>query len=73
MIFSKEKRCSKCGVAFECGGLLGCWCRDLKLDRAQLDLLKQRYVDCLCPDCLGQFATAGPAGESKTSPANSGK
>jgi hypothetical protein len=58
MIFAKEKRCSKCGVAFECGGMLGCWCRDLKLDRAQLDLLKQRYVDCLCPHCLGQFATA---------------
>jgi Cysteine-rich CWC len=61
MIFAKEKRCSKCGVAFECGGMLGCWCRDLKLDRAQLDLLKQRYVDCLCPRCLGQFATAAPA------------
>ena len=61
MIFSKEKRCSKCGVAFECGGLLGCWCRDLKLDRDQLDLLKKRYVDCLCPQCLGQFATAAPA------------
>ena len=61
MIFSKEKRCSKCGVAFECGGLLGCWCRDVKLDRAQLDLLKKRYVDCLCPQCLGQLATAAPA------------
>ena len=73
MIFSKEKRCSKCGVAFDCGGLLGCWCRDLKLDRAQLDVLKQRYVDCLCPDCLGQFATVAPAGSSNAKPANSGK
>jgi len=37
--------------------LFGCWCRDVKLDRAQLDVLKQRYVDCLCPRCLAEFAT----------------
>jgi len=60
MILSKEKRCSKCGVAFECGGLFGCWCRDVKLDRAQLDVLKQRYVDCLCPRCLAEFSTPVP-------------
>ena len=69
MILSKEKRCSKCGVAFECGGLLGCWCRDIKLDRAQLDVLKQRYVDCLCPQCLRQFA----APEFANTTLNSGK
>jgi len=56
-MFEKQKRCSKCGLAFECGGLFGCWCRDVKLDRATLDALKERYDDCLCPDCLKQFDT----------------
>jgi hypothetical protein len=55
-MFSKQKRCSKCGAEFECGGLLGCWCRDVKLDRVTLAALKERYDDCLCPDCLRQLA-----------------
>jgi hypothetical protein len=66
MILSKEKRCSKCGVAFDCGGLLGCWCRDVKLDRAQLDVLKERYADCLCPQCLNEFARPAPADTTST-------
>ena len=60
MIFAKEKRCSKCGLGFDCGGLFGCWCRDVKLDQATLATLKQLYVDCLCPACLKQFATIDP-------------
>jgi len=56
-MFSKQKRCSKCGGEFECGGLFGCWCRDVKLDSATLAALKERYDDCLCPDCLKQIAT----------------
>jgi hypothetical protein len=44
-------------VAFDCGGLLGCWCRDVKLDAATLAAMKQRYTDCLCPDCLKKFAS----------------
>jgi len=59
-MFEKEKRCPKCGVAFECGGLFGCWCRDVKLDKAALATLKERYVDCLCPDCLKQLAAVAP-------------
>ena len=56
-MFEKQKRCSKCGLAFECGGLFGCWCRDVKLDSATLAALKERYDDCLCPGCLKQLAT----------------
>jgi hypothetical protein len=56
MIFSKEKRCSKCGLAFDCGGLFGCWCRDVKLTESQLAGLRQRYADCLCPTCLAAIA-----------------
>ena len=60
MIFAKEKRCSKCGVAFDCGGLFGCWCRDVKLSEAQLASLRGRYVDCLCPNCLKTVAAEIP-------------
>ena len=49
---AKEKRCSKCGTAFDCGGLFGCWCRDVKLDEKTLADLRGSYADCLCPNCL---------------------
>ena len=63
-MFEKEKRCQKCGVAFDCGGLFGCWCRDVKLDKTALATLKERYVDCLCPNCLKQFETMAPSTKS---------
>jgi hypothetical protein len=66
-LLSKEKRCSKCGVAFDCGGLFGCWCRDVKLGPTQLAELKQQFVDCLCPACLkGIAATAEVPARSVT-------
>jgi hypothetical protein len=55
-MFEKQKRCSKCGLTFECGGLFGCWCRQVKLDQAALAALKQQYDDCLCPSCLRQIS-----------------
>ena len=56
-MFEKEKRCSKCGAAFDCGGLLGCWCRDVTLDAQTLAALKEKYADCLCPSCLKAMAS----------------
>jgi hypothetical protein len=64
MMFEKEKRCAKCGKTFACGGLLGCWCRDVRLDAATLARLKERYADCLCPDCLTAMA-ASPVEERR--------
>jgi hypothetical protein len=55
-LLAREKRCSKCGAAFDCGGLFGCWCRDVKLDEATLADLRQQYADCLCPNCLKALA-----------------
>jgi hypothetical protein len=62
-MFEKEKRCSKCGAAFDCGGLLGCWCRDVKLDEAALAELKASYADCLCPACLKTVAARAAVDE----------
>jgi hypothetical protein len=65
-MFEKEKHCSKCGQTFDCGGLFGCWCRDVKLDRAALAALKQAYADCLCPACLKAVAMAASPASSRS-------
>ena len=56
-ILEKEKLCSKCGESFGCGGLLGCWCREVKLDEQTLANLRASYADCLCPNCLKTLQT----------------
>jgi hypothetical protein len=55
-MFASVKRCSKCGLPFDCGGLLGCWCRDIRLDPAALSALRQQFGDCLCRACLETYA-----------------
>jgi hypothetical protein len=65
-MFSKEKRCSKCGERFDCGGLFGCWCRDVELDRATLANLRGKYADCLCPACLTALSRS-PGDQSEAS------
>jgi hypothetical protein len=69
-IFEKEKRCSKCGAAFGCGGLPGCWCRDVTLDAAALAALRQAYADCLCPSCLKAVAAASNAASAAVTDAS---
>jgi hypothetical protein len=51
-VFAREKRCQQCGQAFDCGGLLGCWCWRVKLDAPARAALREQYSDCLCPACL---------------------
>ncbi len=65
-IFAKEKRCSKCGEPFRCGGLVGCWCRDVELDKGTLAALKEQYDDCLCPDCLRALAVVSDASVTRS-------
>jgi len=60
-LVAKEKRCAKCGQPFDCGGLLGCWCRDVELDETTLANLRQSYPDCLCPTCLKALQIPVPA------------
>jgi hypothetical protein len=53
-MFAREKRCQRCGQAFDCGGLLGCWCWRVKLDAPTRAALREQYTDCLCPACLAR-------------------
>jgi hypothetical protein len=55
-MFAKEKRCPKCGSSFDCGGLFGCWCWRVKLDKTARTTLRDNYTDCLCPACLAETA-----------------
>jgi len=55
-LLAKEKRCEKCGATFDCGGLFGCWCRDVAIDLKTLAELRDKYADCLCPSCLHALA-----------------
>ncbi|HEV2120451.1 MAG TPA: cysteine-rich CWC family protein [Candidatus Bathyarchaeia archaeon] len=50
-LLSETKQCELCGSSFACKGLLGCWCRSMKLSREQLTELSGRASDCICPDC----------------------
>jgi hypothetical protein len=68
-IFEKEKRCSKCGLAFTCGGLLGCWCKSVKLDQAILLEIK-KYSDCLCPSCLMDMALKHDPDDQSVTPSD---
>ena len=47
-------RCPRCGVAFHCGAAdpAPCACTTVRLDDQTRALLRERYVGCLCLDCL---------------------
>ncbi|WP_393972066.1 cysteine-rich CWC family protein [Oxyplasma meridianum] len=51
-IMMKTKTCQLCGSKFSCGGLLGCWCDQLKIDRKQRELISLVASDCVCQECL---------------------
>lgn len=50
------KNCSKCGKSFECAHHNDCWCSEYVIPTDILRFLKKTYEDCLCPDCLAQYA-----------------
>lgn len=61
------KQCSKCGASFDCcNETRGCWCESLKLSSETLYILRQKYENCLCPECLSGFEK-GQNGSVKTS------
>ena len=51
-----EKKCSRCGNAFLCKQAPGCWCANVRLERAMLPEIGARFADCLCEACLRKLA-----------------
>ncbi|MEQ1683381.1 MAG: cysteine-rich CWC family protein [Burkholderiaceae bacterium] len=56
--------CPRCGGAFHCGvnDSGACACGTVKLDEATLRGLRERFIGCLCLDCLRQLQADNKAG-----------
>ncbi len=55
----KPLRCDACGNDFICGaGLTGCWCMEIKLDAPTRAKMREQFRDCLCRNCLENYADA---------------
>jgi hypothetical protein len=52
------KKCPKCGSRFSCEGDQDCWCEKVHIHKVQMIEIMERYSDCLCPDCLKQYAAS---------------
>jgi hypothetical protein len=52
-----NKVCAKCGASFTCSHSADCWCMSYIIPPEKLKELKEKYSDCLCPDCLKEYST----------------
>ena len=55
-----KKICPKCGKEFECKHDKTCFCTRYSLSKEALRELKEKYDNCLCEDCLRQYAVKQP-------------
>ena len=51
-----KKYCVECQMEFTCLAYEGkCWCENLKIEPETLEELRNKYTQCLCPDCLDKY------------------
>ncbi|TKG94513.1 hypothetical protein EYV94_11220 [Puteibacter caeruleilacunae] len=57
------KTCPKCGAAFKCynKGKKSCWCENYSLSSETLQLLRSKWDNCLCEECLKDFSEKNSA------------
>ena len=50
----EEKYCPRCDAAFECkpGNIGLCQCFGIAFNEEERQLLKEKFTDCLCINCL---------------------
>ena len=54
---NRDMQCQLCGNEFMCRmGKDGCWCEALRLTVEALDQLRKSSNDCVCANCLLEFA-----------------
>lgn len=51
------KVCPECGKEFECKHDATCFCMKYKLSDKALRILKEKYSNCVCEDCLKNYAS----------------
>ncbi|MBX8632812.1 MAG: cysteine-rich CWC family protein [Thermoplasmata archaeon YP2-bin.285] len=49
---TRNKRCELCGNEFVCGGLSGCWCRNISISAERRQILSSIAEDCVCRNCI---------------------
>jgi len=63
----RNKTCGACGRPFACCAG-ACWCDDVTLSPDTRADLRERYVDCLCAECLQSHASASRVEERQSEP-----
>jgi hypothetical protein len=53
---SHKKTCPKCGKEFTCFIKDNCWCAKVELSDKQRNMLREKYVGCLCQSCLVEIS-----------------
>ena len=53
---SKQKKCPSCGKVFTCSGESDCWCESVQIHKREFLILNEKYTDCICKDCLNEYA-----------------
>ncbi|MBR1774481.1 MAG: cysteine-rich CWC family protein [Bacteroidales bacterium] len=51
-----KKVCPQCGKEFECKHNADCFCMQYTISKEALAILKEKYSNCICEDCLKQYA-----------------
>src|SRR5262249_55604692 len=55
----RSMTCESCGQPFACEVALGgCWCSEIRLSEATRSMLREKFADCLCRDCLTKYKAA---------------
>lgn len=66
------KQCSKCNVMFGCAApVRGCWCEQYSVSDENLAEMRGAYKDCLCPQCLADYAENTPDNNTRHTIENS--
>lgn len=51
----ETKVCPECGAKFECSHNASCWCMSYVISEEKLEIIKNKYSNCLCPECLDKY------------------
>ncbi|MBR1626396.1 MAG: cysteine-rich CWC family protein [Bacteroidales bacterium] len=51
-----KKICPQCGKEFICKHDSECFCMRYSINKDNLKILKEKFSDCLCENCLKQYA-----------------
>ena len=59
------KKCPRCGALFVCrhDDIEKCHCTAVSLTPAQREWLHEKYIDCLCAECLNAMSRLSPEQE----------